>query len=114
MAARHSLQPILALAMLLPLGGCVGGAVEAADAAKDIATCQDNLEQATAGDPKAEFAVGDAWCCSLSGRTGLLRHPVYSDQTATDWLCRSARQHYGPAQLELAASIPADRSATIC
>ena len=45
-----------------------------------------------AGDAKAQYELGRAYCCM---------GPGFSTQTATEWLCKSAAQNYGPAQYEL-------------
>lgn len=92
----------LALLLLLPLTGCIGGAIQAAKTAKDLGDRASSLDQAQAGDAEAQYKLGESWCCALGGREIPVAEAVYDNETATEWLCKAARQNYGPAQLELA------------
>lgn len=84
---------------VLPLSGCVGLALQGARMAKDTGERSANHDKAQAGDPKAQYEMGMSWCCQIGGVVGA---PIYDNEKATDWLCKAARQDYGPAQLALA------------
>jgi hypothetical protein len=81
-----------------PLSGCVGLALQGAKMARDAGERSANLDEAQAGDPKAEYDVGMSWCCTING----VGTPIDDNEKATEWLCKAARQDYGPAQLALA------------
>ncbi len=83
----------------LSLSGCIGLALQGAKMAKDAGERSANQDKAQAGDPKAQYDMGMSWCCQIGGVVGA---PVYDNEKATDWLCKAARQDYGPAQLALA------------
>ena len=89
-------------ALLLLLGSCAAGVVQGALAVKDMGERHVYQARADEGDPQAEFKLGDAWCCTVTKHGGDRRHSIYSNEKATEWLCRAAKQNYGPAQLELA------------
>lgn len=95
MDARQALR-LCALPMLLLVGGCVGAATEGANIARDKVVVANNIEAAEAGDPEAQYKVGDALCCSVHEGRGF-----YNTQEAVDWLCRAAEQEHGPAALKL-------------
>jgi hypothetical protein len=92
------LVTLILLLTTLPLSGCVGLALQGARMAKDAGERSANLDKAQAGDAKAEYDVGMSWCCTING----IGAPIYDNEKATEWLCKAARQDYGPAQLALA------------
>lgn len=87
------LTPLIAVA----LSGCVGMAVEGGSTAKDM-TRREILEKSAAGgNAEAQYNLGETFCCRVGPRMG-----VYDNEQATAWMCRAARQGYGPAELRLA------------
>ncbi|MEZ5996744.1 MAG: hypothetical protein R3C25_13435 [Hyphomonadaceae bacterium] len=70
------------------MGASVSGATYAVRASQR----GDFEPAAERGDPDAQYRLGVLYCCM---------GPGFSTQTATEWLCRSAHQDYGPAQFEL-------------
>jgi TPR repeat protein len=87
---------LIDLVLVIGLGGCVGVAVKGAKYAGNQATISQNEEAAARGDAKAQYELGDAYCCSV-GSIDLTHDAV----KATSWLCQSARQGYAPAQYRL-------------
>jgi|MEHZ01.5.fsa_nt_MEHZ011567443.1_1 hypothetical protein len=79
------------------VSGCVGVVSESANIAKDRAVASSNMEGAKKGDRVAQYKVGKSYCCSLDDDKELF----YSTEASVAWLCRSARQEYGPAALKL-------------
>lgn len=95
---------MLAVPGLLLLAGCAGAAVESANVVRDRMIVSNNLAAAEAGDPEAEFRVGDALCCSVDeGGEGF-----YDTPRAVGWLCRAAAQNHGPAAYKLGAIYAGD------
>lgn len=92
-----SVVRIVALLALPALAGCAGVAMEGANVTKDQVVYDRNLPAARAGDPKAQYKVGEAQCCSLGDRQGL-----YDTRASVEWLCRSSAQGYAPASQKLA------------
>ncbi len=87
---------LLAGAASLITAGCVAVAVEGAQATKSEVIISKNIEEAKAGDAEAQYKVGNAYCCSVHEGSGL-----YNTKTSVEWLCRSAKQDYAPAMLQL-------------
>lgn len=79
------------------LSGCVGVVTESANIVKDRAVAFSNIEDAKKGDRVAQYKVGKAYCCSLDDD----KKVFYSTEASIAWLCRSAKQEYGPAALKL-------------
>lgn len=102
---RWWLLPLMLLG-LFSLGGCVGAAIHVGERAADEATIATNGDAAHAGDPAAEYRLGDAYCCAAFGNGGLFK----DNDKATFWLCRAARKGYAPAQLRLARIYAGDRA----
>lgn len=95
-SCQNSYLLILFFFIALTLTGCAGIAVEGGLAAKSKLVISQNIDAAEAGDASAQYEVGKAYCCSVSGKD-----PIYNTEIAVDWLCRSARQGYTPAMLKL-------------
>ncbi len=79
------------------LSGCVASMMESGHIAVDTATRDQHLQAALAGDPEAQYRVGNAYCCTP-------RHGVdafYNNQKATEFLCMAAKQGHAPAAYEL-------------
>ena len=87
---------VVAVMLAIGLSGCVGVAVKGAKYAGSQATIAENEAAAARGDAKAQYELGDAYCCSV-GAVDLTHDTV----KATAWLCRAARQGYAPAQYRL-------------
>jgi TPR repeat protein len=87
---------IIVVMLAITLGGCVGAAMEGARTTADVARRDNLMPKAEAGDPVAQFKVGESYCCNTGGVSG-----AYDNQKATEWLCKSAYQGYGPAQYKL-------------
>jgi TPR repeat protein len=84
------------LTLVIGLCGCVGVAVKGAKYADNQATIAQNEAAAARGDAKAQYELGNAYCCSV-GSVDVTHDTV----KATAWLCRAARQGYVPAQYRL-------------
>jgi TPR repeat protein len=80
------------------LSGCVGAVSETANIAKDKIIISNNIKKAQAGDPEAQFKVGDSLCCSI----GDSNKGFYDTKKSIEWLCRSADSQYGPAAFKIA------------
>jgi TPR repeat protein len=78
------------------LVGCATVAIEGAQATKSETIISQNMKEAQAGSAKAQFTVGEAYCCSLHEGSG-----IYNTKTSVEWLCKSARQSYAPAMFKL-------------
>ncbi|MEM9046387.1 MAG: hypothetical protein AAGC81_17015 [Pseudomonadota bacterium] len=95
---------IAALACLA-LSGCASVAIEAVNVAADKVSVTTNLDDALGGDPDAQFAVGEALCCSGDAATGTL----YNTTEAITWLCRSAEQGNTDAMQKLGQIFEGDQ-----
>jgi TPR repeat protein len=87
---------VVAVALATALNGCVGVAVKGAKYANGQATIAGSEAAAARGDAKAQYELGDAYCCSV-GSVDLTHDTI----KATSWFCRAARQGYMPAQYRL-------------
>jgi hypothetical protein len=87
---------LAALVLAIDLSGCVGVAVKGAKYAGNQATISQNEAAAARGDARAQYELGEAYCCSV-GPVDLTHDTV----KATIWLCQAARQGYAPAQYRL-------------
>lgn len=76
--------------------GCATAAIEGAQATKSEIIISQNINEARVGNSKAQFTVGEAYCCSLHEGSG-----IYNTKTSVEWLCKSARQSYSPAMFKL-------------
>ena len=93
--------PLLALATTLLLNGCYTPIIEGAQQGYD-ATKRASIKTADASpnDPIAQYKLGNTYCCKGGGPLNDLS--IYDNNKATYWYCKSARQGYAPAQLQLA------------
>lgn len=82
----------LVLTLATQLTACIGVAVNSASLAAQAAPRDELLPLAEAGDPAAQYELGKSYCCMGVG---------FSMQTATQWLCRAARQGNADAMFEL-------------
>lgn len=87
----------------LSCSGCISFAVEGVNITKDEVIYQRNIDEARAGDRVAQYKVGDALCCSVHEGSGF-----YNTKRSVDWLCRSARQGYGPAMFMVGKILSGD------
>ena len=109
MADLHVLTMVkrmVAAAGVCALSGCAGVVIETANVVADKARLQSNLEKAEAGDPAAQFAVGDALCCSGDAAEG----SAYSTENAIRWLCASADQGNADAMMKLGKIFSGDQT----
>ena len=74
----------------------MAAAVKGAKTAASETTVLSNQAAADAGDARAQYMVGKAKCCAI-GPVDL----THNNDTATEYLCRSAAQGYAPAQYVL-------------
>jgi TPR repeat protein len=101
MMRASRLLPALSAILALSLTGCAAY-TQAAFTAKDMGEREIYQEKADAGDADAEYRLGDSWCCTVLGHHSHLQQKIHDNQTATEWLCKSAHQNYAPAQITLA------------
>jgi hypothetical protein len=89
------------LAASLLLSGCYTPVIEGVQQGYD-ATKRASIKTADASpiDPAAQFKLGNTYCCKGGGPLNDLS--IYDNNKATYWYCKSARQGYAPAQLQLA------------
>lgn len=97
---RSLLCLLLALPLLLSLNACYSPLVEGAREGVDAAKRPHYDDKAAAGDAEAQFKLGMTYCCEF-GPQFERDVTVYDNQKATHWICASAHQGYGPAQLQL-------------
>ena len=93
--------PLLGLATTLLLNGCYTPIIEGAQQGYD-ATKRASIKTADASpnDPIAQYKLGNTYCCKGGGPLNDLS--IYDNNKATYWYCKSAKQGYAPAQLQLA------------
>ncbi len=94
---RTTSKNLLAVCVLLVaaasgLSGCVAAAVNTTTIAVKSAPRDELRPQAEAGDAVAQYELGKSYCCM---------GPGFDTQTATEWLCKAARQENREAMLEL-------------
>lgn len=87
------------------VSGCASVAVEATSIAADKATISRNIDDAKAGDPTAQYAVGNALCCSGDAPEG----SVYNTSESLVWLCRAADQGHPDAMQKLGQIFEGDQ-----
>lgn len=80
---------VLVIIMASVVAGCYGVRL-----AYDDYTRQIWQEKAEAGDPEAEWIMGNSYCCGEEGR-------FYDAVEAMRWWCSAAKKGYAPAQLAL-------------
>ncbi len=85
----------------LLLNGCYAPIIEGAQQGYD-ATKRKSIKAADASpkDRVEQYKLGNTYCCKGGGPLNDLS--IYDNYKATYWYCKSARQGYGPAQLQLA------------
>ncbi len=83
---------VLLIAVASGLSGCVAAAVNTTTIAVKSAPRDELRPQAEAGDAVAQYELGKSYCCM---------GPGFDTQTATEWLCKAARQENREAMLEL-------------
>lgn len=94
---------ILLIAIATSSAACVGAAVGTTTYAVKSASRDELQPAAERGDAEAQFELGKSYCCM---------GPGFDTQTATEWLCRAARQESGKAMLELGRIYVGDVSRT--
>ena len=99
--ASKSLAFVLVIAF--GLTGCVAAAVNSSTLVVKGAARGDLLPEAEAGDSTAQYRLGKSYCCM---------GPGFDTQTATEWLCKAARQGNTDAMYELGRIYLGDLSRT--
>lgn len=89
-----------ALAFAVNLAGCFTPVIEGATEFHDSYKRDAFEAKAAAGDPVAQYKLGNTYCCHAGGPLDTVS--IYNNAEATHWYCRAARKDYGPAQLRLA------------
>ena len=92
--------PFVALALCLMLEGCYAPVIEGAQQGYDATRRGMLKHEGITNDPVEQFKLGNTYCCKGGGPMDNLS--IYDNDKATYWYCKSARQGYGPAQLQLA------------
>jgi TPR repeat protein len=101
---RPAARLLVVLSSLL-LTGCGAVAVETATIGWDKTQVWSNIDAARAGDPEAQYAVGEALCCSGDTATGTF----YSTEDAMKWLCAAAAQGNTDAMVKLGQIFEGDQ-----
>ena len=83
--------------------GCAAVAINTSTIAVKSAPRDELRPLAEAGDAQAKYELGKSYCCMGVG---------FSTQTATEWLCKAARQGHVDAQWELSRIYLGDVSRT--
>jgi len=93
--------PIVLLAMSVLLDGCYTPFIEGAQQGYDASRRKPlKTDINTPNDVISQFKLGNTYCCKGGGPMDNLT--IYDNNKATYWYCKSARQGYGPSQLQLA------------
>ena len=91
----------LATATTFLLNGCYTPIIEGAQQGYDAVERKAiKTADVSPNDPVAQYKLGNTYCCKGGGPLNDLS--IYDNNKATYWYCKSARQGYGPAQLQLA------------
>jgi hypothetical protein len=97
---RQGFLPLMMLAMPLLLDGCYTPVIEGAQQGYDASRRGSLKTEAESDNPIDQYNLGNNYCCQGGGPMDDLT--IYDNNKATHWYCESARQGYGPAQLQLA------------
>ena len=100
----RNIRVITLIVSMIVLAGCVGAAMSASTYAAKAAPREELRPLAEAGDSAAQFELGKSYCCMGAG---------FDTQTATEWLCRAARQGNADAMYELGRIYDGDISRTM-
>jgi hypothetical protein len=84
----------------LMLSACYAPVIEGAQQGYDATHRLLLKHQDELNNPAEEFKLGNTYCCKGGGPLNDLS--IYDNAKATYWYCKSARQGYAPAQLQLA------------
>lgn len=96
----------LVLLVAIGLTGCASAAIEGARVGVDAVSQKQNQEDAEAGDPEAQFALGDSLCCSGD----VPKRGVYSTEESIKWLCAAAEQGNADAMVKLGKIFSGDQT----
>ncbi len=94
---------VLLFAVATSSVACVGAAVNTTTYAVKSASRDELRPLAESGDAEAQYELGQSYCCL---------GPGFDTQTATEWLCRAARQENAKAMVELGRIYLGDVSRT--
>ena len=84
----------------LLLSSCYAPVIEGAQQGYDATRRAMLKHHDETSSPAEEFKLGNTYCCKGGGPLNDLS--IYDNDKATYWYCKSARQGYAPAQLQLA------------
>lgn len=87
------------------ISGCASVAIEALAITADKVTANRNIDAAQAGDADAQYALGEALCCSGDAAEGTF----YDTSQALVWLCRAAEQGNTDAMMKLGQIFDGDQ-----
>jgi hypothetical protein len=90
----------LVIAFTLLLSGCYAPVIEGAQQGYDATRRVMLKKDDEPNNPAEEYKLGNTYCCKGGGPLNDLS--IYDNTKATYWYCKSARQGYAPAQLQLA------------
>ena len=103
MIAIERVLLLVTVVCVVGLQGCVGVAANTSTLAIKSAARDDLRPLAESGDAAAQYELGKSYCCM---------GPGFDTQTATEWLCESARQGNADAMYELGRIYRGDVSRT--
>lgn len=92
------------LIVVIVLSGCVGATMGASTLAMKAGPRDELQPLAEGGDSAAQYELGKSYCCMGVG---------FDTQTATEWLCKAARQGNADAMYELGRIYQGDISRTL-
>lgn len=100
----RKLPLVLTVLSAIVCTGCVGAAMSASTLAVKSGPRDELLPLAESGDSAAQYELGKSYCCMGVG---------FDTQTATEWLCKAARQGNADAMFELGRIYDGDVSRTL-
>ena len=101
----HVLRNVaVSMIVAISASGCVAAAVGSTTYAVKAAPRAELESRAENGDAEAQYELGKSYCCM---------GPGFDTQTATEWLCKAARQENREAMLELGRIYLGDVSRTV-
>ena len=91
---------LLVFTLTMLLSACYAPVIEGAQQGYDATRRVMLKHDVSPVDPAEQFKLGNTYCCRGGGPLNDMS--IYDNSKATFWYCKSARQGYGPAQLQLA------------
>ena len=90
----------MTLVLSFSLVGCLAPVIEGTQQGYDATRRAMLKHDVRPIDPVEQYKLGNTYCCKGGGPLNDLS--IYDNNNATYWYCKSARQGYAPAQLQLA------------